>query len=107
MRARRGAIDFESGSPEMHANGLYEGKFGSWLLEMVAAHGELLKREAINSGAQYVGCSPATVLRYIGKLTSLLGPLRQVRDEVGRVVIVSRFGHEDGEVESGPGGSDG
>jgi len=26
---------------------------------------------------------------------------------VGRVVIVSRFGHEDGEVESGPGGSDG
>ena len=101
MRARRGAIDFESGSPEMHANGLYEDKARSWLVDMVAAHEALLKRDAINSGAEYVGCSPATIRRYIDKLTSLLGPLRETRDEAGRVVIVSRFGQGEDPDDSG------
>jgi len=104
MRARRGAIDFESGSPEMHANGLYEDKARSWLVDLVAAHGEVLKRDAINAGAEFVGCSPMTIRRYIDKLTSLFGPLVETRDAAGRVVIVTRFGHQDGEVESRPGG---
>ena len=101
MRARRGAIDFESGSPEMHANGLYEDKARSWLVELVAARGDVLKRDAINAGAEFVGCSPMTIRRYIDKLTSLVGPLRETRDAASRIVIVTRFGHEDGSDDSG------
>ena len=94
MQARRRAIDSESGSPEMHANGLYEDLFRKWIVDYVQSHAWIARKDALNAGAELTGGSPMSMRRYLDKLTSIAGPLVERKDGVGKVVIVSRFGQE-------------
>jgi len=78
---------YRQGSPEMQANQLFEVQFREWILSQVR-DGGYSKTEAVNEGAELVGCSPATTQRYLGKLTSKAGPLQETRDYLGHVLLV-------------------
>ena len=78
---------YRQGSPEMQANQLFEVQFREWILSQVR-DGGYSKTEAVNEGAELVGCSPATTQRYLGKLTSKAGPLQESRDYLGHILLV-------------------
>ncbi len=68
-------IDYRKGSPEMQANACFEVQFREWILTQVKDWGSYPKTDAMATGAEYVGCSPLTIGRYISKLVSDVGPL--------------------------------
>lgn len=68
-------VGYDEGNKEMQANNLFEMDYREWLLSKVKLHGYYPKDEAINAGAEEVGCSPATANRYLNKLTSAAGVL--------------------------------
>ncbi len=68
-------IDYRKGSPEMQANACFEVQFREWILTQVKDWGSYPKTDAMATGAEYVGCSPLTIGRYISKLVSDAGPL--------------------------------
>jgi hypothetical protein len=76
----------------MQANALYEPRFRNWLLGRFAQAGiEFLdKDDAINSGAEVAGCSTATAITYLKKLTSSAGPLVEQPDLLGRMNIMMK-----------------
>jgi hypothetical protein len=80
-------VDFRNASPEMKANSYYEITFREWVLAVIREQGLITKVEAINSGAEAAGCSTVTAGRYLAKLTSSVGPLTEVKDGTGTVVI--------------------
>jgi len=82
------AASYRDGSAEMQANYLFEVDYRSWLLAYIHENGFISKKEAINGGAEVVGCNPTTSTKYLSKLTSFVGPLREIRDMLGDVVIV-------------------
>ena len=87
-RVVKQAVPYRDGSPEMQANFLYEMDYRKFLLAYITEHGFLPKKEAINAGAEVVGCNPTTASKYLAKLTSLFGPLAQSKDMLGDDVIV-------------------
>ena len=76
-------LDYPSGSVEMQANSMFEPRFIEWLL----AHLPMSKKEAQYSGAHLVGCSPSTTIKYLDKLTSAAGPLREFKDATGIITV--------------------
>lgn len=82
-RVIREAVDYGRGTPEMQANFLYEVDFRRLILTWVRDRGFVTKSDAINAGAEIVGCSPATAGRYLSKLTSSAGPLKEQKDMLG------------------------
>ena len=74
----------------MQANFLFEVDYRSWLLKFIDESEFITKKEAINAGAEMVGCNPTTSAKYLAKLTSLAGPLTEAKDMVGEVVITFR-----------------
>lgn len=86
-RVLKQAIPYHEGSAEMQANFLFEVDYRSWLLQFIRDYGFITKKEAINAGAEIVGCNPTTSAKYLAKLTSLAGPLTETKDMVGDVVI--------------------
>ena len=93
-RIAKEAASYSQGSPEMQANALFEVRYRHWLQGFIAARGFITKREAVNAGAEAVGCSPATAARYLSKLTSFTAPLHESKDMLGEPVITSK--HHDG-----------
>lgn len=91
-RVIKQAVSYRDGSPEMQANYLYEIDYRKWLIDYLQEHGFLPKKEAINAGAEVVGCNPTTSAKYLAKLTSLFGPLLQSKDMLGDDVIVLKNG---------------
>ena len=89
-RVLKQAIPYHEGSAEMQASFLFEIDYRSWLLKFMDEYEFITKKEAINAGAEMVGCNPATSARYLGKLTSLAGPLCETKDMTGEVVILYR-----------------
>jgi len=85
-------VDYRSGSTEMQANSYYETYFREWLLGELLRLGSMPKKEAINSGAEVVGCSQVTTRRYIEKLTSAVGNLKERKDGSGVVIVTFRVG---------------
>jgi hypothetical protein len=83
-------VDYTEGSPEMRANSYYEVKFREWVLEENSKIGAISKKEVINSGAEVIGCSPATIGRYLDKLTSSVGALMERKDSLNQAMIISR-----------------
>ncbi len=73
----RDAVDFSLGPPQMQANLMYEPRFRNWLLGKFREEGVfyLNKDDVVNSGAEMAGCSIATAITYLKKLTSSEGPL--------------------------------
>ena len=72
-------LPYSEGSPEMQANGYYERYYRAWLLKSLS----MAKKEAVEGGAETVGCSVETAGRYLAKLTSGAGPVRVVPDAHG------------------------
>jgi len=62
---------------------MFEPVFTEWLLLNLP----MSKDEAINSGAFVAGCNPYTCVRYLKKLVSAAGPLREFKDGLGIVSI--------------------
>jgi len=89
-RIVKGAVSYRDGSPEMQANLLFEIDFRAWLLQHISKYEFIAKKEAVNSGAEVVGCNPTTSAKYLAKLTSSCGPLAEMKDMLGDVVIVSK-----------------
>jgi hypothetical protein len=89
-RVLKQAIPYHTGSAEMQASFLFEIDYRSWLLKFMDEYEFITKKEAINAGAETVGCNPATAARYLGKLVSLAGPLFETKDMTGEVVILYR-----------------
>jgi len=87
-RVVRGTVDYSNGSAEMRANNQYEVRFRNWLMGVFNGTDHLAKEDVINSGAEIVGCSPATAARYLSKLTSSAGPLLEQKDLLSQSVIV-------------------
>jgi len=87
-RIAKSAANYREGSPEMQANLLYEVAYRKWLLKEINTQGGLDKKEAINAGAELVGCSPNTTKRYLEKLTSAGGCLKEDLDMLGHPYLV-------------------
>lgn len=83
-------IDYNSGSLEMKANQIFEKDFREWLLSNIQKFGSYSKQEAINSGAERFGCSPATTRRYIDKLTSNEGVFDIQENSLHQRVLVCK-----------------
>ena len=71
----------------MQANFLFEMDFRNWLLNVIKENGFLIKKQAINAGAEVCGCNPTTAAKYLAKLTSFVGPLMEERDMLGDIIV--------------------
>ena len=89
-RLAREVIPYQKGDATMQANFLYEVDFRNWILAQVKEKDFVLKQDAINAGAEAVGCSPNTTQRYLQKLTAFNGPLQEVRDMLGGINLILR-----------------
>jgi hypothetical protein len=80
-------IDYTSGSPEMQATELFETPFRNWIkAKLTLLNHPVLKKELINGGAEEIGCSTATTTRYLAKMTSPEGTLKEVKTSNGKAV---------------------
>jgi hypothetical protein len=86
-RVSKDIVNYKEGSTEMQANFLFELEFRKWLLGKVNEAGGYPKQDAISSGAEIVGCSPSTTERYLKKLVSTAGPLREEKDLLGDLIL--------------------
>lgn len=82
-KVAKDTLDYQHGSEEMKANNMFEPVFTEWLLN----HLPMSKDEAINSGSYIAGCNPYTCVRYLKKLTSAAGPLREFKESMGIVTV--------------------
>ena len=82
-KVAKDTLDYQSGSVEMKANSMFEPVFTEWLL----THLPMSIDEATYSGAHVTGCSPATTKRYLKKLTSAAGSLREFKSAMGTVTV--------------------
>lgn len=80
-------VDYVKGSPEMQANDFFELDFRTWVLKQVRTYGNYPKAEAINSGAEIVGCSVVTSRRYLEKLLSAGGVLEEYRNPLRQTML--------------------
>ena len=85
------AVNYQDGPVESQINDNCELDFRDWERAYIKAHGSILRREAINSGAEKFGCSTMATRRYQDKLDSDAGPFRKFKDpESRKTVVVSR-----------------
>ena len=93
-RIARELVNYMEEAPAtMQANFLYEMTFRQWLLDKIAKHGSFLKQDAIDAGAEVIGCSPVTTKRYLDKLTSAAGVLQETRDMIGGTYLIFKPGY--------------
>lgn len=71
----------------MQANDLFELDFRAWVLDQVRTYGSYPKTDAINSGAEVVGCSSLTSRRYLEKLTSAKGVLQEAKNPLKQMIL--------------------
>ena len=94
-RIVKSSVVYRDGSAEMQANYLFELNYRNWLNAYIDENGFIPKKEAINAGAEVVGCNPTTSAKYLAKLTSVVGPLAEMKDMLGEVIIIPRNGNKD------------
>lgn len=87
-RIAREDANYREGSPEMQANLIYEVTFRRWVMARVTKQGSYEYANAVNEGAETIGCSPLTTARYLAKLTSPAGPLTEIKDALGHRVLI-------------------
>jgi len=90
-RVRKEALPYSQGSPEMQASFLFELDFRKWILKYLEDNDWISRKEAVNAGAEAVGCSITTSRKYLEKLTSMLGPLTETKNMLGDIVIIPKF----------------
>lgn len=72
-------VDYSEGSPEMQVNDFAETAYRNWSIAMLRQRRLMLKKELVNAGAEEVGVSPVTTRRYLDKLTSIKGSLKEFK----------------------------
>ena len=82
-------IDYNSGSVPMQAAKYFEVRFRQWVLDQVNRLGMIPKQDAVNSGAEVIGCSIQSIERYLVKLTSSAGAL-QVINSGNQILLMRR-----------------
>lgn len=87
---KKSQVGYSEGNKEMQANNLFEVEYREWLLRQVKLGGYYPKDEAINAGAEEVGCSPATATRYLNKLTSAAGVLEILYTKQKQAIVKLR-----------------
>ena len=87
----RQQVPYREGEPSMQANSIFEPRVTLYLLEQTGRRGHWSLKEARAAAAEYVGCSPQTVERYLTKLTSIEGPFQIVIDVAGERVLTFRI----------------
>ncbi len=80
-------VDYHSGSVEMQANAYFEPKFRQEILSIIYEVGSMLKKDAINSGAEIVGCSTVVARRYLDKMLSTAGALQERKLDTKHIII--------------------
>lgn len=93
-RIVKSSVGYREGSAEMQANLLFETAFRDWVQAYIEANDFIPKKEAVNAGAEVVGCNPTTAAKYLAKLTSIAGPLAEMKDMLGETIIIHRNGHK-------------
>lgn len=88
--ALKSVVSYSDGSAEMAVSGYCETKFRAWVMTVVEEEGFIRKSDAVEGGAELVGCSTATTLRYLTKMASITGALKIEKDATGKVVYVKR-----------------
>jgi len=83
-------VEFQNGSTEMKANSYFEINYRDWIYTTVKEQRFITKTDALNAGAEVVGCSTLTASRYLAKLTSSVSNLKETKDAAGRIVITFR-----------------
>ena len=90
--ARREAIGYQDGTPEMRANEFYWSAFREWVWATLPKHGGYLsKPDAKNAGAMATGASTKTIETYLDKLCSFEGPFEWTKNEAGILGIQARM----------------
>jgi len=85
-------VSYQKGSPEMQANDFFEVDYREWVLKQVREYSSYPKTEAINSGAEIVGCSSVTSRRYLEKLISAEGILEEYKNPLRQVMLRYKLG---------------
>ena len=80
-------LDYNTGSLEMKANSIFETNFRVWIISVIKEKGSYPKKQAVNAGAEFIGCNIQTIGRYLDKLTSDTGILTESSDSLHRTVI--------------------
>lgn len=80
----------------MQANAAYEPKYRGWVLKQVSQRRLMGWKEAVEAGAEVVGCSLQASERYLRKLTSSEGPLQILTDNFGNKQIAFKERLEEG-----------
>jgi len=78
----------------MQANFLFEVDARKWCLSKVAEKGFYPKKDTWKGMAELVGCATQTARNYLDKLTGPLGPLREVKDMLGGIMLTWKEGYE-------------
>jgi len=68
----------------MQASTYFTRRFRAWVLDNLP----MTKEEAINGGAEVVGCSTETAKRNLSKLTSRVGPVAISQDINGKATLI-------------------
>ncbi|MHB8567304.1 MAG: hypothetical protein ACYC7D_10435 [Nitrososphaerales archaeon] len=76
----REKIDYSVGSIEVQINGEAEIDYRRWVAERISTYCFIVKKQAIDSGAEVFGVNPTTTRRYLDKLTSDDGEYEIFRD---------------------------
>lgn len=89
-RVGKAVVDYRQGSAEMQAACQYEPSFRSWVLGVLRSTDHVAKGDLIDSGAEISGASITACERYLRKLTSSAGPLKEAKDSIGTKVIMMK-----------------
>ncbi len=75
-------VDYQTGSAEMAVNEYAEYPYRNWVKAKIrnSPDKRILKKEAVNGGAEVCGINPTTVYKYLGKMTSEEGELEEYKD---------------------------
>lgn len=80
-------VDYSTGSVEMQANHLYEVRVRDLTLGLLEDHGPMEKKVLVNALAEGSGSSQLTCTRYLDKMTSIFGALKEYKDVTGKQTI--------------------
>ncbi len=92
-------VDYQSGSAEMQVNDFCETEYRNWVMAHIRLNGSITKKEAINAGAERVGANPTTTRKYLDKLTSTEGHLKEFKNQSKERVITFRIRPNDEDPE--------
>jgi len=77
-------------SAEFEKNKVCEPAFRHWIIKTIKKFGSITLDDAVDGGAEYVGCSQQTIRRYLRKMCSNEGIL-EIDDKNPQKVVLIRF----------------